>query len=72
MLERQCINGKRMVQMLGWMQQLHRARREHFQQALVARDCKLDDDFALEVYEISEYARQVDPDGLRRLFPGML
>ncbi len=56
--------------LLDWMKSRYRARLQHFQQAIVARELKLDDDLAVEVYEISEYAAQPDSTTLSRLFPG--
>jgi N-acetylglucosamine malate deacetylase 1 len=54
------------------MRERYRARLNHFQEALVARKLKLEDDLAIEVYEISEYAGKADAQTLRQLFPAML
>ncbi|MEZ6135839.1 MAG: hypothetical protein R3C53_13110 [Pirellulaceae bacterium] len=50
----------------------HQQRRIHFQEALVARKLPLQEDLAVEVYELSEYAARPSSEQLLRLFPGML
>ncbi len=50
----------------------HVARHQHFRDALVARGQQLRLDQKVEVYEVSEYARRLEPEQLSRLFPGAL
>lgn len=64
--------GHRHEWLAARFRKLHQCRREHFQTAIVARGQKLDELTAIEAYEISEYARQVDAQRLAELFPGML
>ncbi|MEO8269021.1 MAG: PIG-L family deacetylase [Aureliella sp.] len=56
----------------SWFSQLHQQRREHFQAAIVARGLALEEQLAIEVYEVSQYAGKADEQRLSRLFPGML
>ena len=64
--------AKRHEWLSAWFHDLHHRRREHFQTAIVARGQRLDELTAIEAYEISEYAHQVDAQRLAELFPGML
>ncbi len=64
--------GERFEWLMEWLRKVHHARMAHFHQSLVERKLELNESSAIEVYEISEYARQVDADRLRSLFPGML
>ena len=53
-----------------WLMGMYRQRRKHFAPELVERGLPLDDELMLEVYEVSEYARQMDAEERTRLFPG--
>jgi len=64
--------NERFEWLMEWMRKVHHARRLHFQSSLGERKIKLGDSAAIEVYEISEYARQADGERLQSLFPGML
>lgn len=56
----------------GWLGQFFTSRAKHFRDESVARGMSLDEKRKIEVYELSEYAGQVDEVELRRLFPGLL
>lgn len=62
----------RMQWLADWLSQLHHQRRQHFAADIVARGLPLDDALKIEIFEISEYAAQVDQQHLRTLFPGMV
>lgn len=53
-----------------WFMLRHRQRRVHFSQALRACGLDPDDELAIEVYEVSEYAGAAGPERLDQLFPG--
>lgn len=51
---------------------LHAQRREHFQSDLISKHASLDSDLKIEVFEISEYAGELDSTNKQRLFPQAL
>lgn len=53
-----------------WFSKMHHARQQHFKQAIVARGLPLDAELKVEVYEISEYARELAAERRAALFPG--
>jgi N-acetylglucosamine malate deacetylase 1 len=55
-----------------WLRGRCQLRREHFEAAIVERGGKLEEQMLIEVYEISEYARQLDAERLQILFPGSM
>jgi N-acetylglucosamine malate deacetylase 1 len=64
--------GERFEWLADRFQELHRRRQEHFADALVAAGLRLEDGAAVELFEISEYARQPGSEELAWLFPGWL
>lgn len=62
----------RMAWLENWLSNLHSKRRQHFAAQLVSHGLPLDEELKVEIFEISEYAGQVDEQSMRLLFPGML